>query len=318
MKKRKIVLAAIFLVLLTLGLWGLVRFFPLWRTGKIIWENMNSEQYAYELKVELDQEKLTEGQEKVLRHLTWLTGIDREAMYRLTIRGSVQEKKIHAMIYPEGAEDPLTEFYLDGDNCVISESAIYNAIRNHLVEQYRILRLLMPEQKEALYISMEQVEQLFDLDMEGLRSFDVSKEEKDISVWQYFLMLTAMSEKKEDKSHVFELLTEKVSLHWTLEEAEGVVSVKMLLEIEDVAETMAENEELFSRFGFPVPAGQSEMVKNLTVVIMPGKGSDIAMPENLVNQEIIDGIVKVRDWIRENLLDEKGTPVVSNEKERAA
>ncbi len=46
MKKRKIVLAAIFLVLLTLGLWGLVRFFPLWRTGKIIWENMNSEQYA--------------------------------------------------------------------------------------------------------------------------------------------------------------------------------------------------------------------------------------------------------------------------------
>lgn len=131
-------------------------------------------------------------------------------------------------------------------------------------------------------------------------------------------MLTAMSEKKEDKSHVFELLTEKVSLYWTLEEAEGVVSVKMLLEIEDVAETMAENEELFSRFGFPVPAGQSEMVKNLTVVIMPGKGSDIAMPENLVNQEIIDGIVKVRDWIRENLLDEKGTPVVSNEKERAA
>ena len=210
-----------------------------------------------------------------------------------------------------------SEIYLDGDNCVISESAIYNAIRNHLVEQYRILRLLMPEQKEALYISMEQVEQLFDLDMEGLRSFDVSKEE-DISVWQYFLMLTAMSEKKEDKSHVFELLTEKVSLYWTLEEAEGVVSVKMLLEIEDVAETMAENEELFSRFGFPVPAGQSEMVKNLTVVIMPGKGSDIAMPENLVNQEIIDGIVKVRDWIRENLLDEKGTPVVSNEKERAA
>lgn len=318
MKKRKILLTAGLLVLLALVLWGLVRFFPLWETAKTLWENMNSGQYAYELNVELNQEKLTEGQEKLLMHLTWLTGFDREAMCRLTIKGSVRENRIHAMIYPEGAAEPLTELYSDGDNCVICESAIYNQIRSHLVDEYMILRLLMPRQQEELYISLEQIEQLFDLDMKAIREMGTLTEESELSVWKYFMLLTAMSEKTEEDRRSFELKTEKMSLGFELGKETDTARVKMLLEIQDPAETISQNEELISELGFSVPKIQTETVKKLTAVITPGEGGEIQMPESLVDQGIIDIITKIRDWIRENLLDDRGTPVVWRKKERLA
>ena len=310
MKKGKVILAAGLLVLTAIVLWGLVRFYPLWQKAKVLQENMNKGEYAYELDVELDQEKLTEDQQKLLAHLTWLTGFDREALCRLTIRGNVEGDKIHAMICPEGAEEALTDLYFDGDSCVINESAIYNAIRSHLVDQFRLLRLLMPEQQETLYISLEQVEQLFDLNMEALRGFTDSTETKDISVWEYFMMLTLMSEEAGETGSSFELAGEGVVLRFELGDGVEEDRVKMLLEIPEPAETISGNEELFSRIGFRVPETELEMVKCLTVVIIPGEGGEISMPGNLVNQGIIDVIVKVRDWIRENLLDDKGTPVI--------
>lgn len=286
--------------------WAYVRFFPLWEAAKVLKQNMEYGDYAYELEVELKPENLTEAQEKLLKHLTWLTGFSREAMCRLTIRGSVWEDKIHARIYPEGAQEPVTELFLEGDNCVISESAMYNTIRENLLDRHRLLRLIMPEQQEELYISLEQIEQLFDLELEAVRTFGALEKRVEIPAWQYFAMLTAMSEEQTENGSAFEMETEQVLLRFELEDRGDV---KLQFTVQEPTEVLSEKEELLSRMGIRIPE-QLEMVKNLNAVIMPRKGGEIRMPENLVNQGIIDLIVEVRDWIRENFLDDKGTPIL--------
>lgn len=214
---RRIVLLLLLAIAVYLG----IRFYPVWKAAKYLSDNMDFAHYSYELEVELDQEEMQREQGRLLEILTGVTGFEPEAMCRLTVRGSVWEDTIHALIYPSGADSPLIELYLGSDTDVVNETYIYNAVRNHLAEKVRLLGLVMPEQKEALYMTLEQVEEMFGLDLRGVRGFSLQTADNGIGVGQYFAMLAVMDREKSAEGSRFTLETERVELEAIVPESDG-------------------------------------------------------------------------------------------------
>ena len=220
---RRIVLLLLLAIAVYLG----IRFYPVWKAAECLAENMDFAHYSYELEVELDQEVMQRDQGRLLEILTGVTGFEPEAMCRLTVRGSVWEDTVHAMIYPEGMEEvystesPLIELYLGSDTDVVNETYIYNAIRNHLAEKVRLLGLVMPEQNEMLYMTLEQVEQMFGLDLRGVRGFSLQTADDGIGVGRYFIMLAVMDREKAAEGSRFTLETERMELEAIVPERDG-------------------------------------------------------------------------------------------------
>lgn len=219
------------LLLLAIAVYLGIRLYPVWKAAAYLSENMDFAHYTYELEVELDQEEMQREQGRLLEILAAVTGFEPEAMCRLTVRGSVWEDTIHALIYPGGmegvqaTESPLIELYLGSDTDVVNETYIYNAVRNHLAEKVRLLGLVMPEQNEMLYMTLEQVEQIFGLDLKGVRDFSLQTDGEGIGAGQYFIMLALMSREKAAEGSSFTLETEQVGLEVTVPEGDSADTV---------------------------------------------------------------------------------------------
>lgn len=322
------------LLLLAIAVYLGIRLYPVWKAAVYLSENMDFAHYTYELEVELDQEEMQREQGRLLEILAAVTGFEPEAMCRLTVRGSVWEDTIHALIYPGGMEEvhstenPLIELYLGSDIDVVNETYIYNAVRNHLAEKVRLLGLVMPEQNEMLYMTLEQVEQIFGLDLKGVRDFSLQKDGEGIGAGQYFIMLALMSREKAAEGSSFTLETEQVGLEVTVPEGdsadtvsapvlrlhmkkvlskdehsmedggstEGGFSGKILHSIKELAGLDGKVDQIFSQMGFPVSGEQLAVVKSLSVTIEPA-GNEIIMPANFVNQTVVELISRIRELV---------------------
>ena len=317
------------LLLLAIAVYLGIRLYPVWKAAVYLAENMDFAHYTYELEVELDQEEMQREQGRLLEILAAVTGFEPEAMCRLTVRGSVWEDTIHALIYPGGmegvqaTESPLIELYLGSDTDVVNETYIYNAVRNHLAEKVRLLGLVMPEQNEMLYMTLEQVEQIFGLDLKGVRDFSLQTDGEGIGAGQYFIMLALMSREKAAEGSSFTLETEQVGLEVTVPEGdsadtvsapilrlhmeqvhsmedggstEGGFSGKILHSIKELAGLDGKVDQIFSQMGFPVSGEQLAAVKSLSVTIEPG-GNEIIMPTNFVNQTVVELISRIRELV---------------------
>lgn len=328
---RRIVLLLLLATAVYLG----IRFYPVWKAAAYLSENMDFAHYSFELEVELDQEEMQRKQGRLLETLAGVTGFEPEAMCRLTVRGNVWEDTVHVLIYPEGMEEvhstesPLIELYLGNDTRVVNETYIYNAVRNHLAEKFRLLGLVMPEQNEMLYITLEQVEAMFGLDLTGVRNFSLPSTGDNISAGRYFILLAFMDREKAAERSRFTLETERVELEVTVPESdstdtaaapvlrlhmeevhsmegvhsieevqsmEGVHSRKILDFIKELTGLDGKAEQIFSRMGFPVSGEQLSVVKNLSVTIVPG-GNEIIMPEDFVNQTVVELISRIRELV---------------------
>ncbi len=346
---RRIVLLLLLATAVYLG----IRFYPVWKAAAYLSENMDFAHYSFELEVELNQEEMQGKQGRVLEVLAGVTGFEPEAMCRLTVRGSVWEDTIHVLIYPEGMEEvhstesPLIELYLGSDTNVVNETYIYNAVRNHLAEKFRLLGLVMPEQNEMLYITLEQVEAMFGLDLTEVRNFSLPSICDNISAGRYFILLAFMDREKAAEGSRYTLETEQAELEVTVpgsdstdtaaapvlrlhmedvqsmeevqtmeasysieggrstketqsveekDSMQGVHSRKILDSIKEMTGMDGRVEQIFSQMGFPVSGGQLSVVKNLSVTIVPG-GNEIIMPEDFVNQTVVELISRIRELV---------------------
>ena len=53
---------------------------------------------------------------------------------------------------------------------------------------------------------------------------------------------------------------------------------------------------IISRLGFPVDRGRLSMVKSVSLTMVPG-GNEIVMPENFVNQTVVELISRIRELL---------------------
>lgn len=286
----------VLLLLIAIAAYLSFRFYPVWKAAEYVQKNLDLAHFSYELEVELGREKMQEDQIKGFQILTEVTGLEEEDLYHLTLTGKVWEDTIHVLVYPGGAESPFLELYLGNDTSVINETMLYNSIRNHLAEKIGLLGLVMPEQRETLYMTLEQTEQIFGLDLEGVRNFHLGTVEKKPAVSRYFVLLAAMGREKGTGRSRYTLETEQLELQFEVPEEGSASPLAFRLYAQEPAELTGKYAMIFSQMGFPVNGEQLSVVKNLSVTMVPG-GEEISMPTNFVNQNVVELISGIREWV---------------------
>ena len=267
--------------------------YPKWKAAGRLQEGMTSACFSFELEVALDRQAMEAGQVEVLEKLARLTGFEEEAMFRFTVRGSVREDKIHGMFYPMGSEDPLIELYLSSDRDVINETLPYNTIRKNLVSRYGLLDYVMPAEKEAVYMTLKQAEQIFGLDLSGLRDFVLPVPEE-LSRTKCFLLLWAMSKDAGEEGGAYRISAEGASLQLELPE-EGSATVRF--RAQELQRIVSAWRELFARLKIELPQ-ELGLLEGISGKLVLGEGEEIKLPDKLMDQKAADRLEGIRDVIK--------------------
>ena len=276
------------------GAWYL---YPAWYWAGSLQEKMDFAHFSYEMEVEMDKEGMKEEQKKLFEVLAFLTGRDEEALYHLTVKGSVWQDRIRVWIYPMGAANPLVELYMSGENDMINEAVFYNVVRENLTEKYPLLGHLMPRQENDMYMTLEQVEQMFDVDLSGMREFTLPTI-REFSRGQYFALLAFMSREETEGGRRFGLEREGADLWFDMQRSQEETHVRVEFSVRD-QETLSEAADLLSKMGIQLPgaAGRFQMLKTLNASLWMGEGEEIAVPSKFVSQDIVELISLIREWI---------------------
>ena len=272
--------------------------YPAWKAARAMQDKMALPFRSFELEVELDRERVPADQAKMFERLAALTGIEEGALYRLSVRGGMEEDKVHLTVYPEGRTEPLFEFYLSDDMNVINETMVYNAVRSHLAGQFGLLEYLMPVQEETLYLTLEQVEQLFGTDLSGLAGFRLQTTDGSITAKEYFFLLAVMSREKQGEGYRFTLDTEQAGICFETAYGKEDTAVKLELRVQDPEDVLHRADNVLPGLENWLPGEGLEGLKSFSLTLEPGEGETITMPTNLAGQETIDTIAAIREWFQ--------------------
>lgn len=307
MKLGKYILRTVLFLLIAFIAGAAIYLYPTWKNAKVLRDKMSLPYTSFELEVELDREKLPEEQNKIFATLARLTGIQEDALYRLSIEGSILGDKIHLLIYPQARQEPLFEFYLSDDISVINEAMLYNAIRDNLIGRFGLLGHLMPAQEESQYMTFGQLEQLFGVDLSGYGKRISSDAGRNLGTKEYFLMLAVMSREKQAEGYRFSLSSEQVQMEFDVP-GEGVdKTAGFRLEIQSLPEALEKGGRVLTFLGdrMPLLAGDGlereklQAVRSFSLVLTKGEQGSITIPTNLVSQEIIETISAIKAWVQE-------------------
>lgn len=296
-KGRKIILG-LFLLLLILGLLLLIRVYPAWRAAGFLAENLNLNRFTYELEAELNRDKMEESRVKLLDTLAELTGLEQEAMYRLKIQGSVDGDVIHARIFPEGRSQPLIEFYLGDGEDVINGALLYNEVRNHYAGGNELLAYVLPVWSDHEYVSLEQLEQILDLDLGAVKDFRLAFTEKKLSAGELFAALAVMKREQSGSRCSFTLTEGEARAELTVDyEAEFPVRVE--LTAPKPGELLDDVSGKLSKFGISVSGEKLYFLDALSAAAEPGRGEALQIPENRISDKTVEIISAIRFVIEE-------------------
>ncbi len=302
MKKRKkrllsvLVLAFVAVVIIIAGLY----FYPVWKSAKVLEEKLDFLDCSYELEVELDKDQMEDGQNRVLEILAELTGYEQQAMYSPVIRGSVWEDKIHALICPKDAAEPIIELYLSDDMVLINEAMLYNVIRRNLLGESTVLSFLVPVQEGSMYMSLEQVEELFGIDLSSVREFRLPFDDNGLTAAKYFAGLSVMKHTRDESGESFAAETEQAKLQLGLSGEGEAAVITVQFSVEEPAKVLEENTRLFTILGMELPDERFRILKRISVDTVSGEGQGLEMPVEFVSQEVLDIISGIRKWITNN------------------
>lgn len=293
MKKVWIFLLLFLAVLAGAGMY----FLPSIRGAAFLQKNLETQRFTYRLEAELDREKLTEDQRKLLDTLADMTGLEKGAMYDLTLEGNVTENLLYILVYPAGCGEPLLELYL-GEEDVLNGALLYNAVRNRYTRQNKLLDAIFPVWDNHVYVSLEQLEQLFEVDLSGLRDFEWEPAGEKLSFQEAFVPLVFMSREKDGNDMIFGKSMEGAEAELILHDtAEPFVEMK--LSADRPAEILEKLMPLLDGREVSLSDEMTRTVEKITVEICFGQGGELTMPEDLVNPQTIDAIVSLKSILQE-------------------
>ena len=119
---------------------------------------------AIDAKVELNTDKLTADQQKLLEILSGLMGLPETEWGRVTLQGGYDGDAIRLAVSGEGGS-PLTELYLTQDCQAINIHAIYDRAYSYLTGENGLLTMVLPKWSLGDYISLQQLEHAFGLEL---------------------------------------------------------------------------------------------------------------------------------------------------------
>lgn len=164
-KKKKHWVLRILCVLLAAALIGTVvlgiRIVP---RARRLQRALTAQNCAITAQAELNRSKLTADQQKLLRTLSQLMGMEETEWNRLTLQGGYDGDAIRLAVC-SGQGVRLTELYLTQDCQAIDMHAIYDRAYSHLTGEIGLLALVLPQWSFGDYISLQQLEHAFGLEL---------------------------------------------------------------------------------------------------------------------------------------------------------
>lgn len=299
MKKGKIVLLSIVLLLIMLVAGLFVRFYPAWNAAAVLVERMDLAHFTYELEIELDKEQMPSKYVDIFAGLAKVADVDEEALYHLTAKGTVWEDITYVQIYFENQDEALIEMYLSDKKDVVNESRIYKAIRENLVGRSELLAMLIPEGEDNVYMTLEQANQLFGIDLSGVGKFSIPFTDMKFSQKEYFLALAALSKERQEGNDLFALNMERIQLSLELPKAESASEIAVHLSVQEPSEALAEAADLIAGLGIEIPVENFKVIKSFSLDAVPENAAKPIFPTNFISQETINVLSEVAALIEQ-------------------
>lgn len=288
------ILAVLIIALVVLA----IRFYPVYRAAAFLEKNLTPEHMEYSVEVEINRDELEEKRVKLLDGLASITGTDRDAMYRLRIEGSVDGDIIHAYVYPDGQKSPLIELYLSDDTDVINGAILYNAVRENYCGQNPLLSYLVPVWSDHEYVTLEQAEQMLEVDLSALKDFKKPFRDKKLSLKMYFAALTIMQRESEAGTEKFDMKLAGLDLVLCLNETKPSVEVE--LDMEKPAALLEKYADKLSLLGVSLDSDRLRAFDTVSATVrMEKDGAALQIPENIISQNTVDIISGLRSVVQE-------------------
>lgn len=299
MKKGKIVLLVFLIILLVLAGFLFLRFYPAWKAAEVLQERMDLAHFTYELELELDKEELPAKYVEIFSSIAEVAKVDEETLYHLTAKGTIWEDVTYVQIYFEGQTEALVEMYLSDEMDVINESKIYKAVRDNLVGRSEILSMLIPEGEDNVYMTLEQANQLFGIDLSGVANFSIPFADMKFEQKEYFLALAALSRQKHDNSDLFALEMERIQLGIDVPKEDSSSLVEVHLAVQEPSEALAEAADLVAKLGVEIPVEDFKVIKSFALDAVPEGAVEPTFPTNFISQETINVLSEVAALIEQ-------------------
>ena len=127
---------------------------------------LGAENCAITIELSLDQQALTEDQQKFLQNLSMLTGINQTQWEELTLQGGYDKTALELAVYSgQNSNTLLTRLYLTQDCQAMDIHVIYDRAYAHMTEKVGLLALVLPQWNFGDYISLQQLEYAFGLQL---------------------------------------------------------------------------------------------------------------------------------------------------------
>lgn len=277
-------------LLLVLGIFC----YPHWKAAKLLKEHFNPERVGYTLEVQLLEEQMTDDQKQFVDVLSMLTGIDTENFYKLHLEGTTWDGIVEVQVFPDGQENPLFELYLSDESEVINGAMFYQTVRANLSGGNALIERLLPKWEDHTYVTLEQAEQIFGIDLSAVRNFSLPQI-KELSTSSWFMALLAMKRENGDNEVIYAAEKAGAAVKLVLPE-EGNVTVEF--DLPNLQETLTAINEKAS---LSIDTEQFVLVGQLSGTVSAAGQEELSVPEDCISQDTVEILEGVRVLIQELL-----------------
>lgn len=277
-------------LLLVLGIF----FYPHWKAAKLLKEHFNPERVGYTLEVQLLEEQMTDDQKQFVDVLSMLTGINTENFYKLHLEGTTWDGIVEVQVFPDGQENPLFELYLSDESEVMNGAMFYQTVRANLSGGNALIERLLPKWEDHTYVTLEQAEQIFGIDLSAVRNFSLPQI-KEPSTSSWFMALLAMKRENGDNEVTYAAEKAGAAVKLVLPE-EGNVTVEF--DVPNLQETLTAINEKAS---LSIDTEQFVLVGQLSGTVSAAGQEELSVPEDCISQDTVEILEGVRVLIQELL-----------------
>lgn len=208
--KKKYLTAGIVIavcILCTGIIYAAVRVLPLLQAARTLGQITGAGSIGYEVDITLNPDSFSKEQEQYLSAIAWILETDEESCMNWKIRGYVSEGRGYAEVFCEGLDGAVTDAYFGEDDTLVNVKMLYETLQGNFDRAHPILGNLLPGWEYSDYISLEQIEKIFDTDIKGMYKLDVPEGAGEQNTWKILMLLWGIERQKgEGGSQQFRLV----------------------------------------------------------------------------------------------------------------
>ncbi len=274
MKKRYFVIGVIIVAITAAGVWS----FPLWHTAYLLQNMVKSKSLDGQIQLTLNQEGLFKGQKQLLRGLSGILKIEETACLNWQAVGYVSGQKGYAEIYCDALREPVTEVYISKDSTLVNIRMLYEILQKNFVKEYPILGYILPEWKYGTYISLDQIEEIFQVNIKELFQKNSSEDLMEQGFFKSMVLLNSMKRHRMNDGG------------WKFEGIWNNYQTSLLVK-RDNQETSFQIEG--------TDRDKTQKIADFSFSLSPGKEEAVIFPDSLMKPEEITQFQKLWQVLRE-------------------